>query len=172
MLLGRIFMKKVFALIACAVIGITSASALSFKVGVTGDYVGWATLGSGSGFHSGGGGTAFFELPYVGFEVGYIGTGYIAGLEAGVYGYIPFTLAPGLSLYPKAGVDALIAFGILTGLGLDVTAGVGVEYNFSKLLGLGLFVRAEALVDALIVIVPNFGVALGPRVKFGIGYQF
>jgi hypothetical protein len=160
-------MKKVFALIACTVIGITSASALEFGVGGT---VGarWPAGIVGSAY---GGVYEYNNFDIGKFAVG-VDVGYLSRVEGilfvGVYGQYNFTFsgAPGLSLYPKLGADFAL---LLTDFGVDAYGGVGVSYNFENLIGFGLVARAEVLFDAYIGFLGT--VNFGPRVNIGVGYK-
>jgi hypothetical protein len=160
-------MKKVFALIACAIIGITSVSALEFGVG---GVFGYRKAKSYAGGYGG-------VYEYNNFDIGKFTVGIDAGylnrwegiLFVGLYGQYNFTFnrAPGLSVYPKLGADFSLLF---EEFGVDAYAGAGVSYNFANLIGFGLVARAEVLFNTYIGFRGSINV--GPRVNIGVGYKF
>jgi hypothetical protein len=172
-------MKKAFAMIACAVVGISSVAALNFSVGAGGEFISLFM----SETKLGGGGYVFAEIPYAGLEIGYEGLATYEKQQfvytenymyVGVYSKFPFPLSPGFSLFPKLGVNVAIRF-IDYYTVLDIMAGVGVDYNFSSLFGYGIFVRAEALFDASIGRESDPGstyTGLGARIRIAAGYKF
>jgi hypothetical protein len=194
-------MKKIFAVLSCAALAVSAASALDISVGAGGLFE--AGLGGGvkgheiEGVNIGGGGFLFFDASYVEIGLGFSGGSFgqdpdkprYTSLHVSVLGKYPIDLDP-VILFPLLGIDYQIMLGLYDNhkemgghyasdkSALALKLGFGVDYFFST----SFFLRSEILYGLRL---PNkddkalmdttaaaYHPGHGPTIKVAVGYWF